>query len=129
MSWKKCASGSRKLRADPIATPADVEREVAEEMAQAEAELNGEFINRQNGANGTESATCPPPRSSPETEAEVLRLYRELAKRHHPDLARTRPSASAAPSSCCASTLRIAIAIWLPCSRSISRCSSIRHFP
>ncbi len=27
--------------------------------------------------------------SSIETEAEVLRLYRELAKRHHPDLART----------------------------------------
>lgn len=78
-----------RLRADPMATPADVEREVAEEMAQAEAELNGEFINPNNG-NGRARSNLPTrPMSSIETEAEVLRLYRELAKRHHPDLARS----------------------------------------
>jgi hypothetical protein len=76
-----------KLRSDPAATPADVERDVAEEMAQAEAEMNGEFIY---GANGNGRSNLPTrPMSSIETEAEVLRLYRELAKRHHPDLART----------------------------------------
>lgn len=79
-----------RLRADPLATPADVERDVAEEMAQAEAEMNGEFINGQFGANGKGKRNLPTrPMSSIETEAEVLRLYRELAKRHHPDLART----------------------------------------
>lgn len=76
-----------RLRADPMATPADVEREVAEEMAQAEAEMNGEFINPGNGKNKRNLPTRP--MSSIETEAEVLRLYRELAKRHHPDLARS----------------------------------------
>lgn len=77
-----------KLRADPLATPADVERDVAEELAQAEAEANGEFVN---GANGGYARSNLPtrPMSSIETEAEVLRLYRELAKRHHPDLARS----------------------------------------
>jgi hypothetical protein len=76
-----------RLRADPLATPADVERDVAEEMAQAEAEMNGEFIH---GPNGNGKRNLPTrPMSSIETEAEVLRLYRELAKRHHPDLART----------------------------------------
>jgi hypothetical protein len=78
-----------RLRSDPMATPADVERDVAEEMAQAEAELNGEFINPNNG-NGHARRNLPTrPMSSLETEAEVLRLYRELAKRHHPDLARS----------------------------------------
>jgi hypothetical protein len=58
-------------------------------MAQAEAELNGEFINPNNG-NGHGRRNLPTrPMSSIETEAEVLRLYRELAKRHHPDLARS----------------------------------------
>lgn len=78
-----------KLRADPSASPADVERDVAEEMAQAEAEMNGEFIHGP-GANGDNRRNLPTrPMNSIETEAEVLRLYRELAKRHHPDLART----------------------------------------
>lgn len=78
-----------KLRADPLASPADVERDVAEEMAQAEAELNGEFVHGPNG-NGADQRNLPArPMSSIETEAEVLRLYRELAKRHHPDLARS----------------------------------------
>jgi hypothetical protein len=78
-----------KLRSDPAATPADVERDVADEMAQAEAEMNGEFVHGPNG-NGKNRRNLPTrPMSSIETEAEVLRLYRELAKRHHPDLART----------------------------------------
>lgn len=72
-----------------MATPADVERDVAEEMAQAEAELNGEFVNPTMG-NGKGKRNLPARQmSSIETEAEVLRLYRELAKRHHPDLARS----------------------------------------
>lgn len=76
-----------RLRADPLAVPADVERDVAEEMAQAEADMSGEYVN---GANGKGKRNLPTrPMSSIETEAEVLRLYRELAKRHHPDLART----------------------------------------
>lgn len=76
-----------KLRADPNASPADVERDVEEEMAQAEAEASGEFFH---GANGNGRRNLPTrPMTSIETEAEVLRLYRELAKRHHPDLART----------------------------------------
>ncbi len=78
-----------RLRADPAATPADVERDVAEEMAQAEAELNGEFVHGPNGSGKHRSNLPTRPMSSIETEAEVLRLYRELAKRHHPDLART----------------------------------------
>lgn len=74
-----------RLRADPTAVPADVERAVAEEMAQSEAGFEGEFIDpghnhgRQNGLSQAKHAR----------ETEVLRLYRELAKRHHPDLART----------------------------------------
>ncbi|MCA9860119.1 MAG: hypothetical protein KC438_10370 [Thermomicrobiales bacterium] len=76
-----------KLRADPLATPADVERDVEEEMAQADEEMNGEFIHGPNGAGNRNLPTRP--MSSIETEAEVLRLYRELAKRHHPDLARS----------------------------------------
>lgn len=78
-----------RLRADPMATPADVERDVAEEMAQAEAELNGEFINPNNGHSHARRNRPTRSMSSIETEAEVLRLYRELAKRHHPDLARS----------------------------------------
>jgi len=79
-----------RLRADPLATPADVERDVADEMAQADAEMHGEFIHGPNGSNGKAKGNLPTrPMSSIETEAEVLRLYRELAKRHHPDLART----------------------------------------
>lgn len=74
-----------RLRADPTAVPADVERAVAEEMEQSEAGFEGEFIDpgqnngRQNGYSQAKHAR----------ETEVLRLYRELAKRHHPDLART----------------------------------------
>ncbi len=78
-----------KIRADPAATPADVERDVAEEMAQAEAELNGEFVHGPSGNGKGKRNHANGRMSSLETEAEVLRLYRELAKRHHPDLART----------------------------------------
>jgi len=76
-----------RLRADPAATPADVERAVAEEMEQTEARMEGDFTEPTNGR-GRSNLPARPSRSS-ETGAEVLRLYRELAKRHHPDLART----------------------------------------
>ncbi len=76
-----------RLRADPAATPADVERAVAEEMEQSETRTGGEFTEATNGR-GRPNLPARPSRSS-ETGAEVLRLYRELAKRHHPDLART----------------------------------------
>lgn len=78
-----------KIRADPSASPAEVERDVAEDMAQAEAELNGEFVHGPSSNGRGREGHSTRSMSSIETEAEVLRLYRELAKRHHPDLART----------------------------------------
>ena len=74
-----------RLRADPMAVPADVERDVAEEMAEGEPGVDGEFIDPESGR-ARKSLPSRPARS---IETEVLRLYRELAKRHHPDLART----------------------------------------
>ncbi len=76
-----------RLRADPMAVPADIEREIAEEMAQAEGGFEGEFVDPGNGRNRRHGPAHSA--QAHEREAEVLRLYRELAKRHHPDLART----------------------------------------
>lgn len=74
-----------RLRADPMAVPADVERDVAEEMAEHEHGVDGEFIDPSSGRAGNGQHSRP----ARSIETEVLRLYRELAKRHHPDLART----------------------------------------
>lgn len=79
-----------RLKADPSAIPEDVERELADELAG-----HDDMPPRGSGFNGRHS---PPPgfganghkrKQSSQREAEILRLYRELAKRHHPDLART----------------------------------------
>jgi hypothetical protein len=78
----------QRLRIDPNAAPSDIEREIAEELAaQNGAHAGSEFVAGPNGRHDRNLPARPP--KSIETEAEVLRLYRELAKRHHPDLART----------------------------------------
>jgi archaellum component FlaC len=78
----------QRLKADPDATPADVERSIAEEL---EGEEEPEPVTGFRGrADGPPSGSMPAtPAASPQTVAEVLRLYRVLAKRHHPDLATT----------------------------------------
>lgn len=72
-----------RLREDPDAEPQDVEREVEAELRGETAGFDGDPGFRGAGSNRLPAA---PPRSI-ETEAEAMRLYRELAKRYHPDLA------------------------------------------
>ena len=76
----------QRLKADPDAAPADVERSIAEELeGEEEPEPLTGFRGRPDGPpSGSMPAT---PAASPQTMAEVLRIYRVLAKRHHPDLA------------------------------------------
>ena len=77
-----------RLKGSDGVDPDDLEREVAEEFAaehegqDAEEEASARAGQRVEGRRTT-------PKLDPETEAEILRLYRELAKRVHPDLART----------------------------------------
>lgn len=82
-----------RLKADPDADPRDVERQVAEELAarDADAQAAAEAFRR---AFADGEAEAPPDGSPPHAkqvrsahDAEILRLYRELAKRFHPDLA------------------------------------------
>lgn len=77
-----------RLKEDETIDPATLEQEVAEEFAerqeQAEAEREagdrtGQRIERERVVRKLDA----------ETEAEILRIYRELAKRFHPDLARS----------------------------------------
>lgn len=77
-----------RLRESDLLDPEQVEREVAEEFAeQLEQErLAEEQAAREGQRIGVER---PRPQLDAETEAEILRLYRELAKRYHPDLARS----------------------------------------
>lgn len=82
-----------RLRADPDADPVEVEREIAEELAAREAEARAAeeafrraFSGEGNGAADAERAARD---HFAAQDAEILRLYRELAKRYHPDLART----------------------------------------
>jgi hypothetical protein len=78
----------QRLKADPDAAPADVERSVAEEL---EGEEEQEPLTGFRGRpDGPPSGSMPEkPTASPDVMAEVLRIYRVLAKRHHPDLATT----------------------------------------
>lgn len=76
-----------RLRSDPLASPADVEREVAEEMA--EAEFDSEPIGPPPGYGRGKRRGTTHRANANDAEVEILRIYRELAKRHHPDLART----------------------------------------
>ena len=76
----------QRLKADPDAAPADVERSIAEELeGEEEPEPLTGFRGRPDGPPSGSMPATPP--ASPQTMAEVLRLYRLLAKRHHPDLA------------------------------------------
>jgi len=76
-----------RLKGDDTLDPATVEREVAEEFAERiQAEQASEDASRR------EDAAIERPRRNhrldANTEAEILKVYRELAKRFHPDLAR-----------------------------------------
>jgi hypothetical protein len=77
-----------RMRENDMLDPEQVEREVAEEFAeQAQREREAE---EQAAREGTRiDMHRPRPQLDADTEAEILRLYRELAKRFHPDRART----------------------------------------
>jgi hypothetical protein len=77
-----------RLRESDLLDPEQVEREVAEEFAeQLEQERRAEEPAAREGQRI--DVERPRPQLDAETEAEILRLYRELAKRFHPDRART----------------------------------------
>jgi hypothetical protein len=75
-----------RLRTDPDADPVEVERSVAEELyARREEARAEEEATRFEGMG--DLAPRRPSRRDAALEAELVRVYRELAKRHHPDLA------------------------------------------
>ena len=77
-----------RLKGDDSLDPATVEREVAEEFAERiQAEQANEDASRREGAPVDRPRRNH--RLDANTEAEILKVYRELAKRFHPDLART----------------------------------------
>ena len=77
-----------RLRENDVLDPEQVEREVAEEFAeQLEQEREAEEHAAREGQRI--DLRKPRPQLDADTEAEILRLYRELAKRFHPDRART----------------------------------------
>ena len=80
----------QRLRESNLLDPDQVEREVAEEFAERLAE---ELRQEEQAAREGQriSSERPKPRLDPDIEAEILRLYRELAKRFHPDRARNDP--------------------------------------
>ncbi len=76
------------LKGDANADPATVEQEVGAEFAGRREEVHAE----EEEARRFEQAFRQEqelPRLGTDDEAEIKRLYRDLAKRHHPDLART----------------------------------------
>lgn len=78
-----------RMRENDLLDPEQVEREVAEEFAeQAQREREAEEQAAREGQRI--DVQRPRPQLDAETEAEILRLYRELAKRFHPDRARTQ---------------------------------------
>ena len=77
-----------RLQSDPAADPATVEQDVRAEFAGRREEVHRE----EEEARGYEQAferEQRRPQLDAEAAGEVQRLYRELARRHHPDLART----------------------------------------
>ncbi len=77
-----------RLKGNDGLDPDTLEREVAEEFAAEHEERDAEEEASARAGQRVEGRRTSP-RLDPETEAEILRLYRELAKRVHPDLART----------------------------------------
>ena len=79
-----------RLKESDLLDPEQVEREVAEEFADR---LNQEREAEERAAREGQRIDIqkPKPQLDADTEAEILRLYRELAKRFHPDRARTSP--------------------------------------
>lgn len=77
-----------RLKEDEFLDPAALDQEIADEFAeQREAErLREEAAGREGQRVERERVSH---RLDAETEAEILRIYRELAKRFHPDLARS----------------------------------------
>ena len=77
-----------RLHADPTADPNRVEEEVRQEFADRREEVDeeAEETRRYERAFEREQAR---PKLEADAEEELNRLYRELAKRYHPDLART----------------------------------------
>jgi len=77
-----------RLRESDLLDPEHIEREVAEEFAER---LEQERMAEEQAAREGQRVDVerPRPQLDAETEAEILRLYRELAKRFHPDRART----------------------------------------
>jgi hypothetical protein len=76
-----------RLRDDPTADPVEVEREVADELYAQRDEARAEEEATRFEEVGGDAQPVRPPRREAAIEAEILRLYRELAKRYHPDLA------------------------------------------
>lgn len=76
-----------RLKENDLLDPEQVEREVAEEFAER---LRSEQEAEEQAAREGQRIDVERPRRQldAETEAEILRLYRELAKRFHPDRAR-----------------------------------------
>ncbi|MEZ4500473.1 MAG: hypothetical protein R2839_10435 [Thermomicrobiales bacterium] len=79
----------QRLKADPEAAPADVERSLEEEAESVIEEPDAEagFHGRANGAPG--GLFDHGKVVSRQAMEEIIRIYRLLAKRHHPDLATT----------------------------------------
>jgi len=79
-----------RLRESDLIDPEQVEREVAEEFAER---LAAERMAEEQAAREGQRIAFdkPKPKLDPEIEAEILRLYRELAKRFHPDRTRSHP--------------------------------------
>jgi hypothetical protein len=82
-----------RLKGDDTLDPATVEREVAEEFAERiQAEQASEDASRREGTPIERPRRTH--RLDAETEAEILRIYREMAKRFHPDLAKSEKERS-----------------------------------
>lgn len=77
-----------RLRESDLLDPEQVEREVADEFAEL---LEQERLAEEQAAREGQRIDVerPRPQLDADTEAEILRLYRELAKRFHPDRARS----------------------------------------
>lgn len=76
-----------RLKSDDTLDPAALEQEVAAEFAEREAQERAEEEARAREGTRVDRERVTR-RLDAESEAEIMRIYRELAKRFHPDLAR-----------------------------------------